>query len=438
MAASLPVVCIVGRPNVGKSTLFNRIIRRRKAVVDDHPGVTRDRMMARAEWEGRSFMLVDTGGLVLESLGAIETAIREQVQVALEHADVVLLVVDGREGPLRDDEEVARLLRRRGISPILVVSKVDAPSLEPAALEFTRLGLDPTFLVSGLEGRGVGEMLDAASAQFPERPSSPSTPSVRLAVIGRPNVGKSSLVNALLCEERMIVSDVPGTTRDAIDTEFRFHGRDFTLIDTAGLRRKSRVATAYEHVAALHAAESLSRADVALVVLDASMEISRQDFRIAAMPFTEGVPLVFVFNKWDIVASKETLTARDVVREAARHVPDFDHAASVFVSAKTGQRVSRIVPAALEAYEAARVEIPDERMNAFIDRLTETRSHPYVRGKMMKFWGMRQLGVAPPAFVVYCNRPAEVAENYRRHIANSVREAFGFRGTPIRLLFRRK
>jgi GTP-binding protein len=261
---------------------------------------------------------------------------------------------------------------------------------------------------------------------------------MNVAVVGRPNVGKSSLVNALLGEERMIVTDVPGTTRDAIDTDFRYHGRDFTLVDTAGLRRKSRVTTGVEYFSSLRAAECLARADVALVVLDASEEISRQDYRIAAMPFTEGVAAVFVFNKWDAVEGKTTLATRDLVRDVARHLPDFEHAESLFVSAKSGQRVSRVMAAAIRAYDSARRQIPDEETNAFIDRVIGGRSHPYVRGKMMKFWGMRQVGVAPPAFIVYCNRPGDVAENYRRYIVNRVRETFGFVGSPLRIVFRRR
>lgn len=436
--AAAPVVSIVGRPNVGKSTLFNRVLKRKLAVVDDAPGVTRDRHAALATWEDRRFWLVDTGGLLLDSDGIIETQVREQVEIALTESDVVLFMVDGRAGPLPDDYDIADLLRRRNAPVKLVVTKIDAPSLEVHAHEFAALGLGDLYMVSGLEGYGVGDLLDAVVANMPPVPETDTDASIGVAVVGRPNVGKSSIVNALLRESRMVVSETPGTTRDAIDTEFRFEGRSITLIDTAGLRRKARMDRGVEFYASLRATRSLARADVALVVLDASVPIGRQDFRIASMPFESGIPVVYVFNKWDLVEGKQTLTTRDVVREATRHVPDFAHAPAVFVSAKTKQRVSRLLTEAVAVYEAARTRVHDNELNALLDAAVEARSHPWVKGRMIKFWGMRQIGTAPPTFVVYVSRPDAVEENYRRFLKNRIRDRYPFRGCPIRLLFRRK
>jgi len=433
----LPVVSIVGRPNVGKSTLFNRILRRRQAVVDDQPGVTRDRHAAIAEWEGRGFMLVDTGGLLLDEEGIIESQIRVQVEIALGESDLVMLVVDGRTGPVADDYTVIDLLRRQGARFILVVTKVDAESLEAAAQEFQALGVERTYFVSGLEGRNVGDLLDDVVEGLGPTQPVPTEASIAIAVVGKPNVGKSSLVNALLQRERMIVSEIPGTTRDAIDTAFRFEGRAYTLIDTAGLRRKAKFEKGAEYFSAIRTTRSLERCDVAVMVLDASVPMSRQDYRIAALPFENGRPVVFVWNKWDLVA-KETDTSKALLGEAARHLPDFDHAPSLFVSALTAQRVSRVMGAVTEVYESARREIPDEELDELLARSEARRSHPSIRGKLMRFWGMRQVGVAPPTFIVYCNMPKDVTENYRRFLRNRIRERFGFVGTPVRLLCRRQ
>ncbi len=436
--ASLPIVSIVGRPNVGKSTLFNRILRRRQAVVDDAPGVTRDRHMAVTEWEGKPFMLVDTGGLLLAAEGIIEERIREQVEMALGESRRVLFVVDGREGPVADDHDVADLLRRRGADVTLVVTKIDAEPLEAAGHEFAELGVGDLHLVSGLEGRGVADLLDEITADMPPGETADTDGRIAIAVIGRPNVGKSSLVNAMLQRERMIVSEIPGTTRDAIDTDFRYEGRDYTLIDTAGLHRRTKTTRGAEYFSSIRTTRSLERADVAVVVFDATEPLSRQDFRIAAMPFESGRPVLFVFNKWDVVESKETLTSRDIVREAARHVPDFDHAPSEFLSARTTQRVSRVMERIDDVYRAARAEQSAADLDAFIDRVTAAKSHPYTKGAMMRFWGMRQVGVAPPTFIVYCNKPNMVEDNYRRYVKNRLRESFGYFGTPLRVLYRRK
>lgn len=433
----LPVVSIVGRPNVGKSTLFNRILRRRQAVVDDQPGVTRDRHAAIGEWEGRGFMLVDTGGLLLDEEGVIESQIRVQVEIALGESDLVMLVVDGRIGPMADDYTVIDLLRRQNARYVLVVTKVDAESLEPVAQEFQALGVEDTYFVSGLEGRNVGDLLDDVMERLGPPMPVVKEDAVAIAVVGKPNVGKSSLVNALLQRERMIVSEIPGTTRDAIDTDFRYEGRAYTLIDTAGLRRKAKFEKGAEYFSAIRTTRSLERCDVAVMVLDASVPTSRQDYRVASLPFENGRPVVFVWNKWDLVA-KETDTAKTVVADAARHLPDFGHAPSLFVSALTAQRVSRVMGAVNEVYESSRRKVSDEELDELLARAEGRRSHPSIRGKLMRFWSMRQVGVAPPTFIVYCNMPKDVTENYRRYLRNRIRERFGFVGTPVRLLCRRQ
>jgi GTP-binding protein len=433
-----PTIAIVGRPNVGKSTLFNRILRRRDAVVHDTPGVTRDRHSALATWEGRTFLLVDTGGLLLDSEGIIESQVRAQVEAALLESQHVLFVVDGRAGLVADDYEVAAHLRKRSARATLVVTKVETSGLEIPAHEFAELGLTDMHFVSGLEGRGIAELLDAVCTALPADSIVPESDDPHIAVIGRPNVGKSSIVNALLQRDRMIVSDTPGTTRDAIDTAFRHEGKGYVLIDTAGLRRKAKIESGIEYFSALRTTRSVERADVVVVVLDASEPISRQDFRIAAMPFEAGLPVVFVFNKWDLVPEKQTLSSRDIVREAARHVGDFAHAPCLFVSADTAQRVSRIMQAVVDVLRENERRVTDDEAEALIREITGRRSHPYVGGHPLKFFSMRQVDVAPPTFIVYCSRPEQVEAGYQRFIRNRVREAFGFIGAPIRLLFRRR
>ncbi len=433
----LPIVSIVGRPNVGKSTLFNRIIRRRVAVVDDEPGVTRDRNHAVTEWNGRRFVLVDTGGLLVDSEEIIESRVREQVEIALEESHLVLFTIDGRSEATADDFMIADLLRRRGAPTLLVVTKVESESLEASAHGFASLGPGPVHPVSGLEGRGIASLLDEVVRRIPERSAVSEDEGIRIAVIGRQNVGKSSIVNALLREDRMIVSEMPGTTRDAVDTHFRYQGRSLTLIDTAGLKRTSKFEKGVEYYAALRTARSLERADVALVVLDASRPLTRQDHRVAAAPFEAGLATVFLFNKWDL-AEKETMTARDIVREAARHFPEYRWAPSLFVSAKTAQRVSKIPEAVLRVYEAARVRLDPDALGECLSEAFEGRSHPYVRGRMILFRGGRQVGVAPPVVEIIVTRPDEVAETYRRYLVNRLRARFGFEGSPLRLRFRRR
>jgi GTP-binding protein len=433
----LPVVAIVGRPNVGKSTLFNRLVGRSIAVVDDAPGVTRDRHHAIAEWTGRSFVLVDTGGLLLDSQGIIESRVREQVEAAIEESDLVLFTVDARSGPLPDDIEIAHLLRRLDVPTALVVTKVDSARHEAAAQEFSAVGLDPVYFVSGLDGRGAGDLMDAILARLPASEPPAETGAVRVAVIGKPNVGKSSIVNALLQRERMIVTDIPGTTRDAVDSEFRWEGRVFTLIDTAGLHRKQRMATGVEFFAAVRTMRSLDRADVALVVLDASAPLTRQDYRVAATPFELGVSCVYLFNKWDL-AERATLTSRDIVREGARHVPSFEHAPSLFVSAKTSQRISRIPPTILSVYDGARVQIDADRLAECFENAVAARPIPYARGRAVRLRGIRQVGVAPPTFRVDVNQPEAVESSYRRFLVNRLRDRFGFLGSPIRLVLHRE
>ncbi len=434
---ALPIVSIVGRPNVGKSTLFNRIIRRRVAVVDDESGVTRDRNHAVTDWNGRSFVLVDTGGLLLESDQIMEGHVREQVEIALQESHLVLFTVDGRSELTADDLLIADLLRRRGATTMLVVTKVESQRIESESQEFASLAHHPIHFVSGLEGMGVGDLLDSVVEKIPPRAPTARSDRIMIAVIGRPNVGKSSIVNALLRQDRMIVSDIPGTTRDAVDTPFRYNDQDFTLVDTAGLRQKSKITKAVEYFSTLRTTRSIERADVALVVLDASGPLTRQDHRVAATPFEAGLATVFLFNKWDL-REKETLTSRDEVREAAGHLPDYKHAPSLFVSAKTSQRVSRIPEAVLKVHAAARRRIEDETVEECLARAFAGLSHPYVRGRMIRFRGGRQVGIAPPTFVVTLNRPDAVIESYRRYLANRLRDAFGFPGSPIRLLFRRK
>lgn len=439
---SLPVVAIVGRPNVGKSTLFNRVVGGRHAIVDDRPGVTRDRHAVEADWAGRRFTLVDTGGLLPESEEELAPQINAQIRAAIEEADLCLLVVDGREGITATDREAATLLRQSGRPTLLVVNKADNARLaERLPWEFYELGLGEPLPVSATSGLGTGDVLDAVVAALPEERGTegedPDT--ITVAVVGKPNVGKSSLINRLLGEERFIVSPVAGTTRDAIDTVLTWRDRRFRLVDTAGIRRHARLEEGLEYYTYLRAVRAVERAQVAIVVLDASEPLSRQDLRILNLVEERRRGIVVCINKWDLVEKDEGTAAayEATFREQARSL---EWAPIVTISAKTGQRVHRALEAAETVWEEWHKRVPTPALVRVLHAATEKVQPPQSKGKrrsrVVRVLYGHQAETGPPLFLFYANEPKAVPEHYRRYLEHAIRDAFGFAGVPLRIFFR--
>jgi GTP-binding protein len=425
---------------VGKSTLFNRIVGRRVAIVAERSGVTRDRQFAPAEWAGRNFLLVDTGGLVETPGEAMEGEIRRQVLAALEHADAVLFVVDGRTGVHPLDERVAELLRRSGRPVLLAVNKIDQPVGSLAHLDFYRLGLGEPVPVSALSGKGSGDLLDRLLEELPSPPvgEAVTAEEVGIAVIGKPNVGKSSFVNRLLGEERVIVHEEAGTTRDAIDTFLDFEGTPIRLVDTAGLRRRSRVEDEVEFYSRVRATSAIRRADVCLLLVDCGSGAGNQDFRIGQEAWDAGCGLVFVANKWDLVEERGPAVYDAFVRELRERAPFLRRVPIVAASALTGRRVRTALELALEVQENRLRRIPTAEVNRVLGELTARRQPPQGgRGDVRIYYGS-QVGVAPPSFVLFANRPRELADHYVRYLENGFRDAWDFEGTPIRIRVRQR
>jgi GTP-binding protein len=433
-----PVVVIVGRPNVGKSTLFNRLVGERAAIVEAEPGVTRDRIYREAEWSGREFLLVDTGGVVAAPEGAIEAGIRRQVAQALEKADLALFVVDAGTGLVPEDEVVADLLRRAGKPVLLVANKVDRFDPPPALGEFYALGMGEPLPVSAAQGLNTGDLLDAIVARLPEKsPRQAGEEAVRVAIVGRPNVGKSSLVNAILGAERVIVSEIPGTTRDAVDTPFRRGGKSYVLIDTAGIRRKSRIDMPVERYSVLRARKAIDRAQVAVLVLDAIEGVTAQDQRIAGMIEEAGRAVVVVVNKWDLVPAERRDAA--AFREAIGYALDFiGYAPVVFTVATAGKGIGRLIEAVDTAAANACRRVPAGELNALLQEATLRNPPPQAAGKRLKIFHGNQVGTNPPVFLLYVNDPRLMHFSYRRYLENQLRAAYDFTGTPVRFKLRRK
>lgn len=435
----LPVVALVGRPNVGKSTLFNRLIGRRLAVVDDTPGVTRDRHVGQAEWSGRTFYVVDTGGWHPEATGGMEARIAEQVQAALGECDAVLFMVDAREGLQPLDEEISRALHRlSGEQRVLVLAnKADEARWEAHAHEFETLGWPRVLPLSAAQGRGVGEALDALLEALPAGGSSPEPEEgVRVALLGRPNVGKSSLANALIGQERMIVDAVPGTTRDAVDVPVRWHGRTYWLIDTAGLRHRLDKLPAYEFYASVRTIRALERSQIALLLLDATAGVTRQDQRIGALIEESGRPVLILVNKWDL-PEKDSATAARMEEEIREALSFLDYAPLLFVSALTAQRVSKIPEQIFGLWESAQSKVKTAELNALLARAVEQTPPRAGRGRPRpKLLYATQTGVAPPTFTLFAHHPEGVSAEYLRYLGRRMREAFGFAGSPIRFRVR--
>lgn len=430
-----PLVAIVGRPNVGKSTLFNRLVEEPRAIVEDLPGTTRDRLYADAEWRGVAFTLIDTGGLVLWTEDELTMQVRRQVELAMAEAEAILFMVDVTEGLTVGDEEIAELLRISQKPIFLVANKADNEARRLAATEFYSLGLGELYPISALHGTGTGDLLDALVASFPPREEVEEAEGVRVAIVGRPNVGKSSLLNALLGWERAIVSESPGTTRDAIDTQMSWDSQLVTLIDTAGIRRRGRVRRGVEQYSVLRALRAIQRAHVVLLLLEAPEGVTAQDTHIAGYAMEEARGIVLVVNKWDLMKEADVSEYAKGVRQAFRFMP---YAPLLFVSALTGRRVGIVLETALRVYQERLRRVPTSGLNRLLREAVASHSPPSKGGKRLRFYYATQAEVDPPTFVFFVNDPKLVHFSYRRYLENRLRERFGFEGTPLRLYFRRR
>ena len=436
----VPVVAVVGRPNVGKSTLFNRILHRKQAVVDDTPGVTRDRNAGLADWAGRNFYLIDTGGWTPGATQGMEARIAEQVLQALNQCDAVVFVVDAREGMHSLDEDISRALHQLpdGVPVIVLVNKVDGDRWESHAAEFSALGWERMQAISAAEGRGVGEALDELVSVFPEGGSlQEPDEGIRVAILGRPNVGKSSLTNRLLGEDRMIVDDRPGTTRDAVDTPWRWQKRTFWLIDTAGIQYQWEHLPGFEFYASLRSVRALDRADVTILMLDATTPISRQDQRVASIVAESGKPVLLVVNKWDLV-EKSTETMREEEQKIRDQLTFVDYAPTLFISALTGQRAARIGQWIVDLYDQSYRKLATPDINKVLKESIERQPPRGKRGRHApKILYATQIMSAPPTFALFCRHPDALSSSYLRYLGRQFREAFGFIGSPLRFKVRR-
>ncbi|MBN1877537.1 MAG: ribosome biogenesis GTPase Der [Anaerolineae bacterium] len=450
-----PLVAIVGRPNVGKSTFFNRIIGERRAVVSDIPGTTRDRLIAETEWEGRPFLVVDTGGIEILPMAVIEgrrpgpdtplledsapfiPLIRAQAEQAIDEADVILFLTDAQAGLTGADREVADLLRPAQKPVLLVANKADNERREYEAMEFYELGIGEVYPVSSIHGHGIGDLLDVIVDLLPApEEEKEDEDTVSIAILGRPNVGKSSLLNQLLGEERAIVSPVAGTTRDALDTELEWEGRKLILIDTAGIRRRGKVKPGVEKYSVLRAARVLNRADIALLLIDAIDGVTAQDTHIAGTIAAEGVSTVIIVNKWDAVDAETQKNRAQFEARVREELKFLSYVPVLFISALTGLHVNQVIPAALEVVEARYQHLPTGLLNDHIREAMMKHAPPNVRGQRLKVYYITQAEVAPPTFIFFVNNPELIHFSYERYLENCIREVYPFPGTPIRLTFR--
>jgi GTP-binding protein len=435
-----PIVAIIGRPNVGKSTLFNRIVGRNLAIVEDLPGVTRDRNYAEAEWDSKPFLLVDTGGFEPETVDPMYLKMREQTTLAIEEADIILFLMDGKQGLLPADIEVAQMLRSSGKPILYAVNKVDGERHEALLTDFYRLGVANILPLSSQHGPGFSDLLDELGQMLPETEQSEASDEAvmpRIAVIGRPNVGKSSFVNSLIGEDRMIVSPAAGTTRDSIDSVYRYYGRSYLLVDTAGIRSRGRISQGVEKYSVMRAMKSISRADVALVLIDAAEGITEQDERIVGLAHEAGKGIVIVLNKWDMVEDKENAYKR-FMTEIQHRLKFADYAPILTISAVTRQRVTKVFDEIDRVKEEHEKRVPTAGLNQVFERLTAHHEPPLYRGKRVKYYYITQVGIKPPTFLIFVNYAEGVHFSYLRYIENGLREEFGFRGTPIRIYMRRR
>lgn len=432
------IVAIVGRPNVGKSTLFNRLVEQRQAIMDDMPGVTRDRHYGYAEWTGKYFTVIDTGGYVTGSDDKFETQIRRQVELALDECSIVIFMVDCQQGLTGYDKEFANLIRKSKKPVFIAANKVDTPNKTDEAAEFFELGMGDVYPVSAENGSGTGELLDAVIKAFPtEGVKDPDEGIPKIAILGRPNAGKSSLLNALLGAERSIVTDEAGTTRDAIHSRYKMYGKDFILIDTAGIRKKSKVVEDVEFYSVLRALRTLEESDVCIIVIDAERGLESQDVNIISLAQKQGKGMVIMVNKWDLI-EKDSKTADKLKKEMLEKIAPISYIPFVFASALTKQRIFQVIEKAVEAYQNKTKKIATSALN---DALLPEIAHyppPAIKGKLIQIKYITQVAAKTPSFVFFCNLPQYIQESYQRFLENRIREKFDFEGTSIRLFFRKK
>lgn len=433
-----PLVAIVGRPNVGKSTLFNKIVGKRIAIVEDTPGVTRDRIYADADWLNYKFTLIDTGGIEPESEDIIAKQMRRQAELAIETANVIVFIVDGRAGITAADEEVADMLRRCKKPIVLVVNKVDHPKFEDTVYDFYSLGIGTPISISAEQGLGIGDMLDEVVAGFEAIEDEDENKNIGIAVVGRPNVGKSSLVNALLGQERTIVSNIPGTTRDAIDSPFTWRGNEYTLIDTAGIRRKRSIEDeTVERYSVIRSLAAIRRCDIALIVVDAERGLSEQDVRIAGYVHEEGKASVLIINKWDTI-EKDTYTVEEFKKKMLVDLAFMSYVPMLFISAKTGQRVNKVMEIADYAYQQNTMRISTGKLNDIVNEAVTMNDPPVNNGRRLRICYSTQVSIQPPTFVIFVNEPDLMHFSYRRYLENYIRKSFSLTATPIHLIIRKR
>lgn len=436
-----PLVAVVGRPNVGKSTFFNKVVGRRVAIVEDTPGVTRDRIYADVEWRGRSFTLIDTGGIDPNTSDILLSQMRRQAEIAIETADLILFMVDARGGVTSDDLDVADMLRRAAKPVLLVANKADTSGLDLESVDFFELGLNDPFPISSTNMLGLGDLLDAILERLPNAAPADDEQRddrIQVAIVGKPNAGKSSLVNRLLSSDRVMVSDVPGTTRDAIDSELTADGQRFTLIDTAGIRRKRAIGDdSLERYSVLRAIAAIRRCDAAVLMIDAGSGVTDQDAKIAGLVDDEGRALVLAVNKWDVI-EKETGTLEAFRRKVRDELKFAAYAPMLFISAKTGQRASSVMQSARDVYQQAHKRVSTGVLNEAVNDAVAAMQPPASSGRRLRIYYTTQPSVAPPTFLFFVNDSTLLHFSYQRYMENQLRKAFGFEGTPIRLIFRNR
>ena len=434
---SLPLVAVVGRPNVGKSTFFNKVVDKRLSIVEDTPGVTRDRIYAEAEWCGVHFALIDTGGIEPDSKDIILAQMREQAEMAIDTSDVILFMVDGKEGLTAADREVGEMLMKTGKKVVLAVNKIDNKNLPDDFYDFYELGLGEPIPISSANMLNLGDLLDEIVASFPEGAGEEEDDSIKIAMIGKPNVGKSSLVNKILGENRVIVSPIAGTTRDSIDTPFEFDGDRYTLIDTAGIRRKSKVNEDIEKFSVIRAVAAIERCDVCMLMIDAQDGVTEQDKKIAGIAHEAGKGIVILVNKWDLI-EKETNTMKKFREDIEAELGFMSYAPSIFISALTGQRVDQVMGMAKVVSENRAMRVPTGQLNTVITDATMMKQPPSDKGKRLKIYYVTQVGVKPPLFSFKINSRPLMHFSYSRYLENQIRKAFGFEGTSLKFVFREK
>lgn len=432
------IIAVVGRPNVGKSTFFNKICGKRVSIVDDTPGVTRDRVTAETEWNGRKLLVIDTGGIEPKTDSEMFRHMKAQAETAMDIADVIVFMVELSAGVTANDRDIAALLKRTRKPVIVAVNKVDTVGVLPAEFyEFYELGFDEVIPVSSLHGTGTGDILDKAVEDLPVSEGEDEDDRIRVAVIGKPNAGKSSIINKILGEDRMIVSDIPGTTRDAVDSLVSNAHGEYTFVDTAGIRRNAKIDDRIEHFSVLRAKAAAERADVCVLMVDSTEGVTAQDERIAGIAHEAGKPTVIVMNKWDLV-EKDNSTVNKVTKDVYTALAYMTYAPLLFVSAKTGQRVDRLFEMINGVYASARKRVTTGMLNDMLNDATARVQPPTDKGRRLKIYYMTQTGIQPPTFVIFCNNAELFHFSYQRYIENQIRRTFGFEGTPIKLIIKQK